>query len=72
MHVHAYVCMHEWAYDHLAACSCMCMRAYMHVCTFCNTPDPQVLKLTSLALAPNIEKLPTPKDKLEIGSFRNR
>ena len=54
---------HAWVYEHLGACTCVlyvhsCVCTCMRVCTFFNTP-PQVLKLASLALPPNIEKLPT-------------
>ena len=67
-------------YEHLAACTCVCMRVYMcvylHACMYILLyPTPQVLKLASLASTPpprpppkkkkkKNEKLPTPMTTL--------
>ena len=64
MHVHACIrlCVHACrVYEHLAACICVCMRAFMRVRTICNNPPPLQSWLRWHCPPPlNIENLPTP------------
>ena len=54
IHACACACIQAWLYEYLThMCAYMCIHVYMY---FWQYPDPQVLKLTALGLAPPILK----------------
>ena len=61
-----FACMHARVYEHIAACACVCMHAYMcvvrmHACMYIlQSPLSIEVGLAGFAPPSNIEKLHTP------------